>query len=135
MADLISEVASRTGMTPEQARQALGALLAVAKEKLPAETFAKIQSAVPDADGLMAAAQSESGSGSGGVVGALGAVAGKLLGGKTGDLMGTLARLGVTPEQVEKFAPTVLAALKGRVPDDVLKQIAGMLPAEATSTT
>jgi hypothetical protein len=133
MADLISEVASRTGMSPEQTRQGLGALLAFAKEKLPAEMFDKVQSAVPDAAGLMTASESESKSESGGIMGAISSVAGKVFGGKGADLAGTFARLGLAPEMLAKFMPAVLGALKGRVPDEALNKIAGLLPAEATS--
>jgi hypothetical protein len=131
MADIVSELAGRAGVTPEQAKLGLGIILGLAKAKLPAETFAKVQAAIPGADDMIAAAQPEQGASSGGLLGSLADLAGKVLGGGGGAAL--LERLGLSPEQAEKFLPVALNLLKGKLPDDVMKQLGGLLPAPASS--
>jgi hypothetical protein len=134
MADIVSELAGRVGITPEQARLGLGIILVLAKAKLPADTFAKVQAVVPGADDMMAAVQSGPGASSGGILGSIAGIAGKILGGQGGGaaaLAGPLAQLGLSEEQVQKFLPAAADLLKGRLPDDVMKQVGGLLPAPA----
>src|SRR5262245_39242984 len=80
VADFISELAARTGVSPDLAGKGVGAVLAVLKDKLPAGVFAQVQSAVPNADGLMAAAESSQGASGGGILGAVSGAVGKLVG-------------------------------------------------------
>ena len=136
MADIVSELAGRTGVTPEQAKMGLGIILGLAKAKLPADAFAKVQAAIPGADDMIAAAQSGPGASSGGVLGSIAGLAGKILGGDGGNaaaLTGALTRLGVSEEQARKFLPAAADLLKGRLPADVTKQLGGLLQAPAGS--
>jgi hypothetical protein len=128
VAESISELADRSGISPEQAQKGLGALLAFLKGHLPADIFSKVVAAVPNGDGLAAAAQADQETAtSGGVVGAVKALAGKLFGGG-GGAAAAFTRLGFSPEQVQAFLGNVLGFLKGKLPDDVMKQVRAHLP-------
>jgi hypothetical protein len=81
---------------------------------------------------MIAAAQADQGASSGGLLGSLAGLAGKALGGE-GGAAAALVRLGLSQEQAEKFLPAAADLLKGRLPDDVMKQLGGLLPAPAGS--
>ena len=85
MADVISELAGTSGVSLDMAKKGMGTVLSFLRGKLPAEAFAKVSNAVPDADGLMAVAEADQGEAGGkGMLGAVTGLAGKLLGGGTG---------------------------------------------------
>jgi hypothetical protein len=130
VADFISELASRSGISADQAKKGVGALLAFLKSHLPAEGFANVSAAVPGAENMMAAS---AGAGpSGGVVGALTSAVGKLFGGGGGAaaLAGQLAHLGFSADQLQKFLPGVIEFLKNKLPADTLKQLRALIPTE-----
>src|SRR5262249_61714079 len=83
MADIVSELAEKCGISPELAQKGLGAVLAYFKTSLPAETYAKISAAVPGADSLAAEAGPAQASSGGLLSGLTGAVS-KLFGGGGG---------------------------------------------------
>jgi uncharacterized protein (DUF2267 family) len=130
MADLISEVAAKSGVSPDMARKGVGAILAVLKDKLPAGVFAQVQSAVPSADNAIAATPSDAGGG-GGLLGTVSAAVSKLTGGggAAAVLMNRLTQLGFSPEQLQKFLPAVLEFLKNKLPPDAAKQLSAHLAA------
>jgi hypothetical protein len=129
MADVVAELAAKAGVSPDMARKGLGAILALLKDKLPANLFAQVQEAVPNANGLMTAGETAKET-SGGIVGAVSSAIGKLVGGGgAAEMANKLARLGFSTEQVQKFLPSVLEFLKSRLPADVSKQLSGLLPA------
>jgi hypothetical protein len=133
MADTLSELASASGISTDQAKKGVGAVLATLKEKLPADTFAKVQSAVPDSAGMMAAAEAgQEPSGGGGMLGAVKGLAGKLFGGGAGAvpaLMTKLQGLGLSADQLQKFLPNALEFLKGKLPEGVMNQVSSLIPA------
>jgi hypothetical protein len=129
MADLVNELAERSGVSADVARKGLGAVLSFVKGKLPAETFAKVSNAVPDADHLMNSAETAAGQPSQrGVLGAITGAAGKIFGGGGAGLAGKLAQLGFSADQVPGFLRNVLASLKDKVPGDAMKQLTSGLP-------
>jgi len=129
MSDIVSDLATQSGLTPDQAKKGLGAVLSYFKESVPEEDFAKVKEAVPGSDQIMAAAGPRE-EGPGGVLGAIKDVAGKLFGGGGASALITkLSSLGISAEQAQAFLPKVLELLKGRLPDSVVKQISGLLPA------
>lgn len=129
MADIVTELAGKSGVSPDLAKKGLGAVLSFLKGKLPAESFAKVSNAVPDTDGLMAAAEADQGeTGGQGMLGAVSGALGKLLGGGGGALVSKLTQLGFAPEQVQGFLKNALDFLKDKVPADVLKQLTGLFP-------
>jgi hypothetical protein len=130
MAEIITELASRSGVSPETAKKGLGVLLAALQHALPAESFAKIEGAIPGADRLLADAQAEGEQSAGGVLASIKNLAGKLFGG--GDaaaLVSHLGQLGFSPEQVSRFLPLVLEFLKGKLPPELMRKITALLPA------
>jgi hypothetical protein len=130
VSDFISELANKSGINLDMARKGLGAILAFFKEKLPADTFAKVNAAVPGAEGLMAeAAAAPEAQAEGGVLHAITEWAGKLFGGGgAAAAMAKLTALGFSAEQVKSFVPKVLAFLQGKLPPEAMKQISGLLP-------
>jgi hypothetical protein len=130
MADIITELANKSGISPDMARKGLGSLLAAFKHVLPAESFAKVESAIPGTEEMMALAQPAEGASSGGFLAAIKGMAGKIFGGNDGPaaLAAHLGQLGFSVDQIKNFIPKVVEFLKARLPDDLLKQISAMLP-------
>jgi len=90
---LTSMLMSKLGITENQAKGGIGSYLTLAKEKLAKGDFDKVTSLVPGATKYMDTAKQ------------LGAVAGPL--GNLAGLNGALGKLGMKPETVAAFAPTV----------------------------
>jgi hypothetical protein len=128
MADIISDLASKSGISPDLAKKGLGTVLSFFKEKVPAEAFSRIAAAVPGADGMMAAAQAVPEQ-SGGIIGAITGAASKLFGGSGAAIVTKLTQSGFSADQLTTFLPNVLEFLKSKLPADVMKQISGLLPA------
>jgi hypothetical protein len=129
MADFISELASKSGVSTDLAKKGVGALLAFFKDHTSAEGFSKIAAAVPGADGMMAAAQEDEGKSSGGILGAVTGMAGKIFGGGGGAALVTkLTRLGFSADQVKSFLANVLEFFKDKLPGDLMKQVSGLIP-------
>lgn len=127
MPDILSEMASKTGLNLDVVKQALASLMASLKGAIPENSFTKLSEAVPEADQLADEGKAAEGGGLMGMVG-------KMLGGNAGGLAalaGKLSSLGLTTEQVTKFFTNFVAFIKDKVPADVLKQIMGMLPGAA----
>jgi hypothetical protein len=133
MAELINELASKAGISPDMAKKGLGTLLAAFKHVLPADSFNKIEGSIPNADQMMALAPPEEGA-SGGILGAVKSMAGKLFGG-SGEAPAALAaqfgQLGFSADQARNFITHVVEFLKSRLPPDVLKRLGALLPVGA----
>src|SRR6516164_9110728 len=110
MADIISDLAAKSGVSADLAQKGMGALLSFMKEKLPAESFSKVTGAIPGADNMMAAAAERGPEASGGVMSAVRGLAGKLFGGAGGasELVAKLTQFGFSADQLKRFIPTVL---------------------------
>src|SRR5262245_57503422 len=99
MADIASELASKCGISLESAQKGLGAVLGFFKSKLPAESFSKISSAVPGAEGMMTSAAEAGEQASSGVIGAVKGAIGKIMGGGGVDaVVSKFGALGMTAE-------------------------------------
>jgi hypothetical protein len=61
MAEIITDLLSKSGISPEMAKRGLGTLFAEFKHALPAQSFAKIERAIPGARNLLADASSRRG--------------------------------------------------------------------------
>lgn len=130
MADIISELASKAGVSSDLAKKGMGALLSFAKEKLPADSFSKVLSAIPGGDNMMATAAETGPEPSAGVLNTLSGLAGKLLGGAGGAtaLVSKLTQLGFSADQLQNFLPTLLEFLKSKLPPDVMNKITSLIP-------
>jgi hypothetical protein len=129
MSDIVSDLAAKSGLSPDQAKKGLGAVLLFVKKSIPDDTFAQVSAAVPGSDQLMAAAGPHE-EPSGGVIESIKGLASKLFGGggAAAALLAKLSSLGLSAEQVQSFLPRVMEFLKGRLPDSVMKQVSGLLP-------
>lgn len=90
---LLGLLTTQLGVTDTQAKGGVGSMLTLAKEKLPAADFTKVANIVPGASKYMELAKT------------LGAVSGPLK--NMAGLNGALGKLGMTPEVIAKFVPTV----------------------------
>ncbi len=135
MADNITELASKCGISPEMAKKGLGTLLAALKHALPAESFAKIEGAIPGADNMLADAQAQGETPSGGVLGVIKDVAGKLFGGggSAEGLTSHFERLGFSHDQAEHFLPKAVEFLESKLPPELMKHINALLPHEKSA--
>src|SRR5262249_21089031 len=128
MADIASELANQCGISVESAQKGLGVVLGLLKSKLPADSFSKVSAAIPGADGMMAKLADTADEAPGGVLGAVKGAVGKIFGGGADALISKFGQLGMSMDQIRSFIPKVLEALKGKVPENVMSQIKGLLP-------
>ena len=135
MADFISDLAKKSGVSPDLAGKGVGAVLALFKDKLPAGSFSQVLSAIPNASNLMTDAQAAlQEASSGGILGAVGDAVSKLFGGGAAELASHLTHLGFSADQLKSFLPGVLEFLKSKLPPDVVKQASALLPGVATES-
>jgi hypothetical protein len=131
MADMIHALATRTGINPETVRSGLGAVLTILKAHLDPEVFGRVQSSVPDRQGMQSAFESASESSSPGLLGSVSTLAGTLLGGHGDgegfDLLGMLPRAGLSVEQVQAFLPKATEFLRAHSPTDLLARIEALV--------
>jgi hypothetical protein len=136
MADFITELASKCGINPDMAKKGLGTLLATFKHALPAESFAKIESAIPQAGEMVADAQARGAAPTGGLVGTIKDMAGKLFGGGTHEaLTEHFGKLGFSADQAKSFLPHVVECLRSKLPADLMHHVDALLPHEAGAAT
>ena len=123
---LVGSLVSKLGVTPMQAEGGAGALLGLAKGKLKADDFAKVATAIPGTDKLIASAPVADAPKGGG---ALGAAAGAV-GGKAAGLAGlapVFSKLGLKSDMVAKYAPVVVDYAQKKGGDTVGKLLGGVL--------
>ncbi len=131
MADPVAELADKTGISEDQAKKGLGAVLAVSKDKLPADVFSKMKSAVPDADEAMQAAETGEGSSGGGLLGAVSGLAEKVFGrGGASAVLSKLSGFGLSAEQIKSFLQNVREFFKDKLPAETMKKVNALFPAE-----
>ncbi len=136
MSDLVNQLTSHTGISPELVQKGLGALLSFLKKELGEENFDKIKNSIPEASALTshyesapepeAAAPSQ-----GGLFEMISGLAGKLLGGKAGegaDLLSSLSKLGFKPEQIEAFLPKAIELIKSHLSPELIQKLLAALP-------
>jgi hypothetical protein len=136
MSELISSLASQTGIDPEMARKGLGAVLNFLKAQIGPEHFEKLQTSIPEASGMMSDAQSDRSTISHGFLGTISGMASKLFGGDGGSgahLLSKLSALGLSPEQIQSFLPRAFDLLKNYLPAEILDRVKSALPALATT--
>jgi Protein of unknown function VcgC/VcgE (DUF2780) len=136
MSDLVNELTSRTGISPELVQKGLGALLSFLKKELGEDTFDKLSTSIPGASALTSNYESapESPDGApaqGGLFEMVSGLASKVLGGKAGegaDLLSSLSKLGFKPDQIESFLPRALELIKSHLSPELIQKILATLP-------
>ena len=131
MADFIADIAAKAGIDAGLAKNGVGALLASLQDKLPADTFSKISSAVPNASGLVSAFQSLPGSGQQTASSSISGLVGNLLGGQSEgitNLVTQFSKAGFTLDSTKAFVPVVIGLLKDKLPPETIKQVEGAVP-------
>ena len=135
MADIIPELASKCGISQDMAKKGLGTLLAALKHVVPAESFAKIEGSIPGADSMLADAQAQGEAPSGGILGAIKDMAGKLFGGGASPeaLTSHFEKFGFSHDQALNFIPRVVEFLESKLPPDLMKHVSALLPHEKSA--
>ncbi|HRQ05389.1 MAG TPA: DUF2780 domain-containing protein [Nitrosomonas halophila] len=82
------------GVTQQQAQGGAGALLQLAESRMSAKNFTALSNSIPDMQSLLDAAPAA------GVLG-------------SGGMAGTFLQLGLTPDMVQKFIPTIVQYVEG----------------------
>jgi hypothetical protein len=134
MADILTELESKCGISRDMVKKGLGTLLAAFQHALPADGFAKIEALIPGAADMLADAKAQGEASSGGILGAIKDMAGKLFGGgSSAALAAHFGKLGFSPDQIKHFITHVAEFLKGKLPPDMMKHITALLPQEETA--
>jgi hypothetical protein len=135
MSELVDQLTSQTGISPEQVHDGLGALFSFLKKELGDELFGKLKTSVPDA-GPITDRYEESPEPAphshGSLFEMVSGLAGKLLGGKAGaaaELLATLSKLGYKPEQIESFLPRALELVKSYLSPELVERVLASVPA------
>jgi len=117
--ELVQMLTNQLGISEEQAQGGSGLLLKMAKEKLGAEEFSQVASAVPGVEDLISSVPEDKGvlGALGGLTSSLGGSAGKL-GGLT-SLAGGFKNLNLDSDMVGKFIPVVMSFAQSKGGDTV----------------
>jgi hypothetical protein len=134
MADIISELASKSGVSNDLAKKGIGAVLSFIEERIPPDRFSNVLHAVPNANSMMAAAEAGQES-SAGFFSSVGDLAGKVFGSAGGpaSLASKLTQLGFSPEQLQRFIPALIDFLESRLTGDVMNKITALIQLGAKS--
>lgn len=106
--ELLQMLTSQLGVSEEQAQGGAGLLFKMAKEKLGADEFAQVASAVPNIENLISSAPEAGGVSAalGGLASSFGGGAGQL--GNLASLAGGFKNLNLDSGMVGKFIPVVM---------------------------
>jgi hypothetical protein len=129
MSDLLASLQSMTGLNADLVKNGFGAILSFLKDQLPADLFAKVESAVPRSGEALSGFQANQKEP--GLLGNVGAMIGNLFGGQAGELPKLFEKLsaaGLSLDQAREFLPKALEALKGVLPAELLDKIMQTLP-------
>jgi hypothetical protein len=124
--ELVGSLVSKLGVTPKQAEGGAGALLGLAKGKLKADDYAKVATAIPGTDKLIASAPAADAPKAGGALGAAAGTMGTQAAGLAG-LAPVFSKLGLKSDMVAKFAPVVVDYAQKKGGDTVGKLLGGVL--------
>jgi Protein of unknown function VcgC/VcgE (DUF2780) len=124
---LVGHLTKELGVNEAQATGGSGAIFGLAKSRLSPSDFSQVAGVVPEMDSLLGAApQAES---KGGVTGTASSMLGSGGGGLGGlaSLAGPFAQLGLSPDMIGKFVPSILGFVGGKGGSGVQSLLAGVL--------
>ena len=129
MPDILSSLAANTGIDIASIEKMVAAVLKFLRSELAPETYAKVESTIPEADKIVEEAPEER---SGGLLDMASKLAGKFMG-KDGeasaDLMGNLLKTGVSMSAVAAFLPQLFQFLSAHLPPEIMSQLKNVIPA------
>jgi hypothetical protein len=128
MPDILSTLATQTGIDVTTLQQLLGAILAFFRSQLKPETYSKLASAIPQVDELVKAQEERPG----GLGSRASELASKFLNGSGqagADFMANLIKSGVSVEQAASILPQLFHVLASHLPPEVLAQLKKSIPA------
>ncbi len=132
MDEILKILAQHLNISEDTARKGLGAVMVFLKDHLPAGVAGQLQQALPGSDGLASHfEENKDPESSGGLLGMVSGLAGKVLGGQAGEaskLTALLGQAGLSMDQITKFLPKALELLKDRVPPEVFEKVVGLVP-------
>ena len=126
---LVNLLTGNLGVTPTQAEGGAGAIFGYAKQRLSPAEFTKVAGAVPEMDSLLKAAPQTQTSG----VGKASGSTSSMLGGgaaKVGGLASvgdSFSKLGMQPDMVNQFVPTILSYVESKGGATTKKILAAVL--------
>lgn len=120
MDELIDTIADTVGLAPDQAREAVGIMLALVKSDGDQALVPELMAAMPGAAEL--ADRHTEGSGS-----LLGALPGALGGGAI-KAFASLTRAGLSTDQIKAVGKLLFEHAKVRAGEDLVRQVAGSIP-------
>ena len=94
MDPMLGALSSQLGVSDTQAGGGLGSILSLAKSKLSTQDFSQVSKAIPGAESYIKAAQQ--------ALGSNGSITDKA------GLKSAFAKLGITPDMIDKFKPVLL---------------------------
>ena len=116
---LIGMLTEQLGVTKKQAKGGAGSIFKYAELKLSPQEFGQVAKVIPNMDGLLKAAPAASSGGIGGSTSSqVSSALGGMLGSKSGSastagglasLTGAFSKLGLSPEMMQKFVPSILS--------------------------
>jgi hypothetical protein len=130
--EILKTLAEHTGISPEQAKTALGAIVTFLKEHLPEGLSGQLMQSLPDAHDLASSfEENKAPEPSGGLLGAFVGLASKVFGeggGEASKLLGMLQQSGLNLSQIEAFLPKVFELIKAHLPPELLEKILTLIP-------
>jgi hypothetical protein len=118
MADFLSDLASKAGLDGEQTHQGLGALLTLLKSRLSPDAYARLKSAIPSSDDMLASAQDKIQWSGAGTLEGVKNVAGRIFGGQdpAAALESHISNVGVSADQLKSMLPKLHDMLAKKCP-------------------
>ncbi len=115
---LVETLVQKLGITPEQASGGAGSIFSMAKQGMNSADFAKVSTAVPGMNELLAAAPSQAAPSSN-MTGLMGMAASALGGsgssvGRLTSLAGSFQSLGLNSDMVSRFIPVILQSVQSQ---------------------
>ncbi len=129
MQDLINRVVQNVGIDASTAQPAIGVVLNLLKSVLPDGVVSQLMGAIPGADALLGAADSQAGSG--GITGMLGGALSSVTGGSAGAVtqaLGQLQGLGLDSDKSKSLVSEVIGFAKENAPPEVVSALESNIP-------
>lgn len=129
MDNLIAQVASSAGVTPDIARQAVALIVDFLRREAPDDAMEAVFKSAPELRAIAASAPGAGGEGMGGMVkGLMGTGMGSMGGGGLMALGGDLMGLGLGMDQIQAIGHKVFEYARAQAGDDVMGEISAAIP-------